>query len=153
MFDTVAGQTLLAASGALTARAVAGKPSLKSANICKRSLAEVPVFDSSYPPMANAALKLLPGSLSDFQLNSGAIAQPENLAMTVYTIFLVLKLISVGHPASKPYYEEICQSIWPRMTLEDCQTKLVLSGPMVYSDLETVGSFPGTLSLNRFYRK
>lgn len=129
MFDTVAGQSLLAVSGAMGARAAAGKPSLKTANICKRSLADLPIFDSSYPPMTGPAMKLLPSSLVDVELDPGSMAQPENLATTVFSIFLVLKLISVGHPASKPYYKEICGSIWPQLMLEDCEAKLVTKFP------------------------
>jgi hypothetical protein len=45
--------------------------------------------------------------------------------MTVYTIFFMLKLMSVGHPASKPYYEEICSRVWPIQQLESCEATLV----------------------------
>jgi hypothetical protein len=69
VFDTVAGQTLIAGSGAFAAKAVAGKPSPKAVSICKRSVDDFSIFDANYPAISPSTLKLLPGSLSDVQVS------------------------------------------------------------------------------------
>jgi hypothetical protein len=40
---------------------------------------------------------------------------------------MMLKLISVGHPKSKPYYEEICGALFPNETLSECEMNLYFS--------------------------
>jgi hypothetical protein len=52
---------------------------------------------------------------------------PANLVNTIFTIFVMLKLISIGHPSSKPYYDEICQNLYPNSELSDCEERLYTS--------------------------
>jgi hypothetical protein len=40
---------------------------------------------------------------------------------TVFSIFLILKLMSVGHPSSKPYYDQICGALHPNVSLSECE--------------------------------
>ena len=130
IFDTVAGQSLLAAGGALAAKAGVAKSGTKTGIsgglLCKRSIVTRPeLFDNSLPSIKGETLKLLPSSLTEIELNSNLLSQPEDLALAIYSIFVVFKLISVGHPASKPYYEEICGKMWPKQNLDECESKLV----------------------------
>ena len=132
VFDTVAGQGMLAAGGAIAAKGGVGSTGSKAAkaggSICKRSITgNEDLFGSlQYPALGESTLKLLPSHLTDFNLNSEVLSQPENLAVTLYTVFIVLKLISIGHPASKPYYDEICSKLYPDERLDQCEGNLVI---------------------------
>ena len=72
----------------------------------------------------------LPLSFSDFEpmthLNASS-STPANLVNTIFTIFVMLKIISIGHPSSKPYYDEICQGLYPDSELKECEEKLFVS--------------------------
>ena len=113
-------KSLVKSSGTKVAKA--------SGSICKRSIAgnEDLFTGHLYPELGKSTLKLLPSHLTDFNLNSEVLSQPENLAVTLYTVFIVLKLISIGHPASKPYYDEICSKLYPDERLDQCEGNLVI---------------------------
>jgi hypothetical protein len=68
------------------------------------------------------------------------ISAPASLVNTVFTVFVMLKLISAGHPSSKSYYDEICQSLHPDSELRECEEKL-------YSSLQKFDHFGSGESL------
>ena len=99
MFDTIAGQTMLAAGGAMTAKAVVPSSGAKATGfagkaICKRSAPfNNELFDSHFAPIQDS--DMLPKSLTDLNLNTDLLAQPENLVATLYTVFMILKLVTI----------------------------------------------------------
>jgi hypothetical protein len=76
----------------------------------------------------DVAIKQLPPLLEDIKFDQSSSAalmiNPDNLVMTIYSIFVILKLISIGHPKSEPYYEEICGKLFPNQGLDECEANL-----------------------------
>ena len=126
-FDTIAGTGLTAVGGGLTAKFVANKlggPNIKV--VCRRSVAEeTPIFATELPDLDENLLKALPPSLNGIDLDR-AIATPNDLIITLFNIFVILKLISIGHPRARPYYDEICGRMYPNEELTFCEEKLYL---------------------------
>jgi hypothetical protein len=75
--------------------------------------------------------KQLPQLIEDITFDNSSptamLMNPDNLAMTIYSIFMILKLMSIGHPKSQPYYGEICGKIFPHKNLDDCEANLFSS--------------------------
>jgi len=88
---------MLAAGGALTANAAVPSSGAKAATfagkaICKRSTPfNNELFDNHFPLIQGS--DKLPKSLTDINLNTELLAQPENLVATLYTVFMILKLV------------------------------------------------------------
>jgi hypothetical protein len=67
-----------------------------------------------------------PPLLEDFNIRSKEVStmSPDTLVATVYAIFTILKLMSIGHPKSAPYYKEICGKVYPDEDLFACEKAL-----------------------------
>ena len=49
----------------------------------------------------------------------------NNTVEIIYTVFLILKIMRIGHPKSKPFYDEICSNqTFPNIEIIDCQLTL-----------------------------
>jgi hypothetical protein len=87
------------------------------------------LFDNELPDVAG--ITSLPALIEDIKFDNSSstalMTNPDHLVMTIYSIFMILKLISVGHPKSQPYYEEICAHLFPRQALDECEAKLFAS--------------------------
>lgn len=79
-------------------------------------------FDHTLPELPSQYLLKLPGSLKDIEIKEEMSSQAAVDA--IFSVFLVLKLIGIGHIKSKPYYEEICSAFYPAMFLNECETTL-----------------------------
>jgi hypothetical protein len=90
---------MLAAGGALTAKAGVPSSGSKSTGfagkaICKRSAPFTnELFDNHFPPIQDSTM--LPKSLTDLNLNTDVLSHPENLVATLYTVFMILKLVTI----------------------------------------------------------
>jgi hypothetical protein len=80
----------------------------------------LPDFTNSKGDFRSDVIKSLPPSLESFDLEK-SMASPADLVSSVFSIFVILKLISVGHPQSKPYYDEICQTMYQTEELHHCE--------------------------------
>lgn len=65
----------------------------------------------------------LPGSIKDLQVASRPLDLNAAIG-NVFAVFLVLKLMRLGHPASRPYYEELCGEGILGSAINDCQQTL-----------------------------
>lgn len=79
-------------------------------------------FDHTLPELPSQYLLKLPGSLKDIEIKEEMSSQAAVDA--IFSVFLVLKLIGIGHIKSKPYHEEICNAFYPAMSLNECETTL-----------------------------
>ena len=90
---------MLAAGGAMTAKAVVPSSGSKATGfagkaICKRSAPfNNELFDNHFAPIQDS--EMLPKSLADLNLNTDLLAQPKNLVATLYTVFMILKLVTI----------------------------------------------------------
>lgn len=81
-------------------------------------------FNDNLPTLDGNISGLLPSSFHDVNVDQMASGSPVDMVNTIFTIFVMLKLISVGHPSSKPYYQEICNSMYPSKPIVDCEQTL-----------------------------
>ena len=66
----------------------------------------------------------LPGSIKDLQLENGKPLDLNTAVSNVFAVFLVLRLMRFGHPASRPYYEELCGEGTVHAAVDQCQRNL-----------------------------
>ena len=66
----------------------------------------------------------LPGSIKDLQVASRPPLDLNAAVGNVFAVFLVLKLMRFGHPASRPYYEELCGEGTFHANISHCQRTL-----------------------------
>ena len=127
-FDVVAGTLLEAGGAALGVKALKGKTTIsktveldlmkgKKARIrptlrCRRSIEDNPGFGSDpgfgldQPDVSRDLLPRLPGSFKDLSFSE---SMPGiSLVDNVLSIFLVLQLMKIRHPRSRPYFNEVC---------------------------------------------
>ena len=135
IFDVVAEQGMVAAGGALGVngikKGVAGKASrLKSAKKgklagrCKRGVEER-LINYELPDLPDFAQNALPGSLND--LDSVRWNDVDQSIGAIVSIFLIIKMFLVGHPASQKYFEEVCEALSPGVDLLQCEKELVVA--------------------------
>lgn len=100
------------------------------------------------PLLSDVQVGALPPLLEDIKVDSSSMASldPYGLATTLMAVFTVLKLMAVRHPMSKPYYEEICDRIYPQQPILDCEERLfaMLSKNHYSSQNHAVGVKYGT---------
>ena len=66
----------------------------------------------------------LPGSIKDLQLENGKPLDLNTAVSNVFAVFLVLRLMRLGHPASRPYYAELCGEEIVHAAVDQCQENL-----------------------------
>ena len=131
IFDVVAEQGMVAAGGALGVGGIKkGVTRLKSpkkgklASRCKRGVGEQ-LINYELPELPDFAKNALPGSLND--LDSVRWNDVDQSIGAIVSIFLIIKMFLVGHPASKNYFEEVCQAVNPGVDLLHCEKELVVA--------------------------
>ena len=77
------------------------------------------------PELPDFAKNALPGSLSD--LDSVRWNDVDQSIGAIVSIFLIIKMFLVGHPASQTYFDEVCQAVRPGVDLLQCEKELVLA--------------------------
>ena len=123
----VAGQALTAAGGAMTAVGVrkawnsrkAGGGNL-ARKLCRRSVPDSVLNDLDDDFMGIPAQQLPSGPLGNLQVDAWG-RDLEAAVSGVFSIFLVIKLMTVAHPRSKVYFQEMCDS--PQLQLVQVLTK------------------------------
>ena len=73
--------------------------------LCKRSAGVFETFNHQLEDLPQYAVQALPGSLSELQS-----VQWKNVDQTInaiFSIFLIVKMLLVGHPRSQKYFEEV----------------------------------------------
>ena len=141
IFYVVAEQGMVVAGGALGVKGVSkGVPKLKKGRVkntstkrCKRNVEEFQLIDYQLPDLPEFAREALPGSVKDLQ--SVRWNDVDQSIAAIASIFLILKLFLVGHPASNNYLEEICTAVHPGTDLQQCEKQLVLA-IQKYQDIE-----------------
>lgn len=173
VFDTVVGQVMLVGGGAMSAhgvgkgiskaggfkKAVKGKTrqvvqkvksmgkTIKNKFRCKRSIDAFEVFSNQPEELPDYAMKTLPGSIHD--LDSVRWGDMDQSINAIFSIFLIVKLLMVGHPQSKGYLEEVCGMAYPSLKLQECEEQLILSIEKYNQgefDPKTAGPFEDSLN-------
>ena len=136
VFDTVAGQGLVAAGGAMGAsggfKAIKGrggkvvkgqvlKGSAKErASIqkvrCKRSTDDITVIDYQLNDLPENVSRALPEHIRD--LNMVQWDNVDQSINAVFSIFLIIKLFLIGHSTSEKYFQEVCDHVYPTLELK-----------------------------------
>ncbi len=95
----------------------------------RRSLAQSPVLYHAdvfvdATNLRGPDLAALPASFQDIKGFTVAHSDMDGFVDALVSVLLMVKLMTAGHPKSKPYYSEICGGIYPTMPLVDCERKL-----------------------------
>jgi len=83
---------------------------------CKRSSEKFEIFTMSLPDIPEFASKALPASFHD--LNTTEWNNVDQGINAIFSIFLIIKLLFVGHPKSQGYFEEVCENVYPFLELQ-----------------------------------
>ena len=89
------------------------------------------MFDQSLPDIPETLVQKLPSSVG--QVSFTDIMEASSIIDNVLSIFLVLRLMGICHVKSKPYYNEICQGVYPSMELDEC-TRMLFDSLQKYND-------------------
>lgn len=81
------------------------------------------VYDMTLPDLPADWKPKLPGKYSEMAISDN-LSTEAIVANTISFIF-VLKLLSIGHVASKPYVKEICENRYTHLAIEDCSWMFV----------------------------
>ena len=131
VFDTVAGQGLVAAGGAMGAsgglkvklKGRGGK--VVKSNVlkgsvqkvrCKRSTDDITAIDYQLDDLPENVSRALPGHIRD--LNMVQWDNVDQSINAVFSIFLIIKLFLIGHPTSEKYFQEVCGHVYPTLELK-----------------------------------
>jgi len=111
-FDFIAGTVLTAGGAALGARGVR----------CSRSIqVKADIFDHGLHPIPVPYMQALPASFAELNQSFGTSKHNSGDAINIiFQMFLILKLMKIVHPKSKPYFNEICQKAYPQTHLDYC---------------------------------
>ena len=80
------------------------------------------IFDTDLVNIPNEYIVQLPASLSE--VKTANLSNPGKAFDAIFQIFLILKLMKIGHPNSKPYYNEICSKFYPNDHIKNCHSML-----------------------------
>ena len=130
VFDTVAGQGLVAAGGAMGAsggfKAIKGRGGkVVKSNVLKgsiqkvrykRSADDITVIDYQLDDLPENVSRALPGHIQD--LNMVRWDNVDQSINAVFSIFLIIKLFLIGHPTSEKYFQEVCDHAYPTLELK-----------------------------------
>ena len=130
VFDTVAGQGLVAAGGAMGAsggfKAIKGRGGkVVKSNVLKgsiqkvrykRSADDITVIDYQLNDLPENVSRALPEHIRD--LNMVQWDNVDQSINAVFSIFLIIKLFLIGHPTSDKYFQEVCDHVYPTLELK-----------------------------------
>lgn len=100
--------------------------------ICRRSIEyerSNVLFDNNAGDIPEEYSKYLPGSFEDPLIVNKLIHPPTDFNVvinTIFSIFFALKLMRIGHPFTKPFYEEVCNhnKTFGGNAVDNCQQTL-----------------------------
>ena len=76
------------------------------------------LYANGFDDLPFTATNLLPKSFSSLELNESMLLSTPDLVDSVLGFVLMIKLMISGHPASKPYFQEICRNVYPNRMLD-----------------------------------
>lgn len=133
-FDLIGGHVIDVAVGAVGAKTALkarkkignrAKASKGPSSRCKRSIGldNDLIYDMTLPDLPADWKPQLPGNISEMAISDNLPV--EAIVANTISFILILKLISIGHVASKPYVKEICENRYSHLAIEDCSWMFV----------------------------
>jgi len=103
----------------------------------KRS-ADFEMFNTELGELPDNATKALPKSIHELaSVNWNDMDQGIN---AIFSAFLLIQMFKFGHPQSKPYFKEICTSLYPNITLQVCEKNVLFAIQSHGKDIESNAS-------------